>query len=183
MIGTTPRVGGNFYSRFLNPNAAPLTLTLEPNPLMTHFSQLPLADFLGLGGAEIGIIFAVVGMVFGGVMGLAGMYFHHQRQRLWHETARIALERGQPVPPRDSYGSDDDDKTDGTKNRANHDVRGGLVLIAVGAGLWLMLGGIAGNLRYVGAIPGFIGVALLLYALLAAVFGRKNPPQNPSPRP
>jgi len=143
-------------------------------PLL-HF---PLAGILGLGGAEIGFMFALVGMLFGGVMGIAGMYFHHQRQKLWHDTARIALEKGQPIPPRDG-DYEDDEKSPGIKSRANHDVRGGLVLIAVGAGLWLTLSGIAGNLRYVGAIPGFIGVALLLYALLAAIFGRKNEPPRP----
>jgi hypothetical protein len=147
---------------------------------MTHIIQLPLASFLGLGVAEIGIVFAVLGMGFGGIMGLAGMYFHHQRQRLWHETARIALERGQPVPPHDS--DDDHAKPYRKKNRStNHDVRGGLVLIAVGAGLWLMLGGIAGDLRYVGAIPGFIGVALLLYAFLAWIVSPDDPPEDPPP--
>jgi hypothetical protein len=142
---------------------------------MIHLIQLPLAGLLGLGGAEIGIVFALAGMLFGGVMGLAGMYLHHQRQKLWHETARIALEKGQPIPARDD--DDGGEKFDRLRNRsANHDVRGGLVLIAVGAGLWLMLGGIASNLRYVGAIPGFIGIALLLYALLTAIFAKKNEP-------
>lgn len=141
---------------------------------MTHFIQLPLAGFLGLGGAEIGFAFAAAGMLFAAVMGVAGMYFHHQRKRLWHETARIALEKGQPVPAPES--DDRDDKCHRIRNRtANHDLRGGLVLIAVGAGLYLMFRD-AGNFRFVGAIPGFIGVALLLYALFTAIFGSKNEP-------
>ena len=50
-----------------------------------------------------------------------------------------------------------------------------------GAGLWLMLGSIADRLRYIGAIPGFIGVALLLYAVLAAMFRRKDQPRPQDP--
>jgi hypothetical protein len=48
-----------------------------------------------------------------------------------------------------------------------------------------MLGTMSHTLHYLGASPGFIGVALLLYALLATLFGRKDrpPPRAPSPRP
>lgn len=129
---------------------------------MTHLIQLPLASFLDLSGAEIGIVFAVLGMFFGGVMGLAGMYFHHQRQRLWHETARVALERGQPVPPQSG-----DEPSDHAHGRGEgNDVRAGLILIAVGFGLFLFFSGMrARELAFIGAIPGLIGAALLLYGL------------------
>jgi hypothetical protein len=44
-----------------------------------------------------------------------------------------------------------------------------------------MLGTMSHTLHYLGAIPGFIGVALLLYALLATLFGRKDrPPRLPA---
>ncbi len=62
-----------------------------------------------------------------------------------------------------------------------NDIRYGLVLIALGAGLYLFLGTfVAHNLGYVGAIPGFIGLALLLYGLLSAVFKRNAPPVDRS---
>ncbi len=175
MSGTRPRALGNFYSRFLNPNAPPPTLTSNHSMNMLHFTPPPLGGIMGLGGAEIGIVFALCGMIFGGIMGLAGMYFHHQRKRLWHETARIALEKGQPVPPHDA-GESEENRDPTNRWRANHDVRGGLVLLAVGAGLWLLLLDMPGRIHFVGAIPGFIGIALLLYALLATIFGRKNEP-------
>lgn len=142
-----------------------------------------LADIFGFSiGQLTGLLIPIAGIVLAGVITVCGMYFHNRRREMWHETARIALEKGQPLPPLGPEQSEADEKP---KDRdANHDVRGGLVLIAVGAGLWMMFTGIAPGLRYIGAIPGFIGVALLLYALLAAMFRRKptQPPQDPSAR-
>jgi hypothetical protein len=133
-------------------------------------------------GQLAGILIPVAGIILAGVIAVAGMYFHNRRREMWHETARIALEKGQPLPPL-GHRDDEDEKKPGGLD-ATHDVRGGMVLIAVGAGLWLMLGSIADRLRYIGAIPGFIGVALLLFALLSAVFRRKDqsPPQDPTTR-
>ena len=61
-------------------------------------------------------------------------------------------------------------------------MRAGLILIAVGGGLYLFLNALVGRaLGLVGAIPGFIGVALLLYATLSLLFNRKDAP--PADRP
>jgi hypothetical protein len=48
-----------------------------------------------------------------------------------------------------------------------------------------MLGARSNTLRYLGAIPGFSGVARPLCARLATLFGRKDrlPPRVPSARP
>lgn len=149
---------------------------------MHHLLPPPfLAGIFGFSVGEIsGIFIPIAALVLAGVVAVSGMYFHNRRREMWHETARIALEKGQPLPP---FNHDDEDAEKHPKDReANHDIRGGMVLIAVGAGLWLMLGGISHNLRYIGAIPGFIGVALLLYALLSAMFGKKTPPQDTPPR-
>ena len=143
-----------------------------------------LADLFGFSiGQLTGLIIPIAGIILAGVITVSGMYFHNRRREMWHETARIALEKGQPLPP---LGPDRDDDEETAKDPGtHHDVRGGMVLIAVGAGLWLMLGAMSNTLRYIGAIPGFIGVALLLYALLATIFGRKDrqPPHDPSARP
>lgn len=122
----------------------------------------------------IAIVIPIAAIILAGVVTVSAMYFHHRRRELWHETARLALEKGQPLPP---LNPDYEEHTGSTpKNRdENHDIRGGMVLIAVGAGLFLMLGSLSSNLRFIGVIPGFIGVALLLYALLAAFFRRKQP--------
>jgi len=62
----------------------------------------------------------------------------------------------------------------------NGDIRSGLILIAVGAGLYLFLSSVAGEaIGYVGAIPGFIGMALFLFGVVNAFFRRHdNPPAN-----
>ena len=126
---------------------------------------LPLA----VSGIELGLYMGLAGMASGIIFGGLGMYFHHRRQALWHETARIALEKGQPLPPLQ------DQETSPPREHKNNDFRAGLVLVAVGAGLYLFLSAILGrSFGLVGAIPGFIGVALLLYALLKALFSRKD---------
>ncbi len=130
-------------------------------------------------GEFTGLAIPLAAFVLAGVITVAAMYFRHRRRELWHETARIALEKGQPLPPQNP--DEDDEVETSTEHRtADHDVRGGLILIAVGAGLWVMFGAMSPSLRYVGAIPGFIGVALLLFALLT----RKNrqPPRDPPTR-
>jgi len=126
---------------------------------------LPLA----VSGIELGLYMGLAGMASGIIFGGLGMYFHHRRQAMWHETARIALEKGQPLPP-----LQDQETSQQRENKCN-DFRTGLVLVAVGAGLYLFLNAFLGpSFGLVGAIPGFIGVALLLFALLNALFSRKD---------
>lgn len=131
--------------------------------LPPHFAALFGADLPEL----ISVIVPVAGIVFGGVITVTSMYFKHQKQRMWHETARIALEKGQPIPapfaertrrPHDGMAKLDLDK---------HDLKAGLILIATGAGLALFLGAVGDSWKvgYVGAIPGLIGVALVLHWL------------------
>lgn len=156
-------------------------LTSLPPPFFANIFDVTFPQFIGM-------LIPIVVIVSGCTVAIFGMYFSHRQRQSWHETARIALEKGQPVPPmpKDDGQKQHHDRDRGARELTQHDVRRGLVLIAVGAGLWLMLGGLpgAGNLRYIGAIPGFIGVALLLHALLIAMFGQKSqPPQNPPPRP
>jgi hypothetical protein len=81
----------------------------------------------------------------------------NRRARMWHETARVALEKGQPLPspllagacqPRDP----------------RRILLGGLILMGIGAALYLApihQGG-----PWVGAIPGFIGLAMVVFCLI-----------------
>lgn len=105
-------------------------------------------------------------------MGICGMYFEQQRRRLWHETARLALEKGQPLPP--SIDAPAPENRRGY--RPARDIRRGLVLMSVGVGLYFFLGHVAPDVATVGAIPGLIGVALLLFGL----FSRFALPQAPT---
>ncbi len=127
---------------------------------------------LALAGHEIGLIFGLGGMAIGLIFGIAAMYFHHQRRVLWHETARIALEKGQPLPP----GLSASNSSDHSQSSPGNDIRGGLISIAVGAGLYLFFEGFGmGPLRFVGAIPAFVGLAMLLFGILAALRRKKTP--------
>lgn len=143
-----------------------------PTTLLAPF----FADLFGFSPNHfVALVIPLAAIVLAGVVTVSAMYFHHRRRELWHETARIALEKGQPLPPLDPDQAEHAHSSQSKNRDDNHDVRGGLVLIAVGAGLFLMLGSLSSNLRLIGAIPGFIGIALLLYALLAALLRRKQP--------
>ena len=121
------------------------------------------------------IIIPVTAIVVGGIIVVGGMYFHHRQKELWHETARLALEKGQPLPP---ISTEDDSSKDELSEGAN-DVRSGLICIAVGWGLYLFLGNFVSNgLGYVGAIPGFVGVVLLVFGLFRLLSQRKQSPRE-----
>ena len=82
-----------------------------------------------------------------------------QKEKLRHETIRQALEKGQPLPPELLEGKQ--------VQTARDDRRGGLIAIAVGVALFVFLGalqaaGVPDGIKWVGLIPGLIGVAMLL---------------------
>lgn len=143
---------------------------------MTSLFLLPSATVLFsplLALQTIPLVAIIGGLVIGGTIALSAIYFHHKRNQMWHETARLALEKGQPVPPmplRDeelalrpppgvSFAEWQQAKL--VESRT-HAFRGGLILVAIGIGLHLVLG--PGNM--IGAIPGLIGVALIINALI-----------------
>jgi hypothetical protein len=109
-------------------------------------------------------------------------FFRQRRQELWHETARLALEKGQPLPDRDIVA----DRC--SRRWANRwspwwELRRGLVLIAVGAALYYCL---AGDSRGFAAIPAFIGVAYLLLGLFGLMRSDKSSgpfDRDPSDKP
>lgn len=140
-----------------------------------------LADhlaFLNLEPWSVAILIPVAGMIFAGVIIVCTMYYNNRRRELWHETARLALEKGQPLP---ALPNDDEPHRRRHDDRGN-DIRDGLICIGVGLGLYLFLGSFIGrSLGYVGAIPGFIGVALLLHGVFAAFTRRKNPDHDTLP--
>jgi hypothetical protein len=140
-------------------------MTLTNNSMLTPL----LAEVSG--GHLIAIAAILGGLTFTTLLIVFGLKYIQRRQELWHETARIALEKGQPLPPlpRDMQPAKEDPK--------NTDVRIGLVMIATGAGLYLFFETFIPPLRFIAAIPGFIGAVLLLYGLFGA-FGRKDKPAN-----
>ena len=134
------------------------------NPLLSAIDGTWIAIIAIAGGIAIAVV-AIVG----------GLITANRRQAMWHETARLALEKGQPVPK----SPDDEAEEREEKNNDGGDIRAGLILIAVGGGLYLFLGSIGGSkIGYVGAIPGFIGIALLVFGMITLGFKRKDPPPS-----
>lgn len=162
------------------------------NPLFmnTPLSPQILAFLQNLNGGEtIGLFCSVGGLIFAAVMGLGGMYFRHRQLAQWHETARVALEKGQPVPlPPEGM---DDHKTaaplfnQSPEQRAIQQraarIRGylisGFINIAVGLGSFFALvklrTHLMENVQYFALIPAFIGLALLLGAAVEIIAGQK----------
>lgn len=141
-----------------------------PLPLPTPL----LAEMLGAHWVAIAAILGGISLT--AVIIIYGLKFVQRRQELWHETARVALEKGQPLPPLPA------DMRHEKHPEHNNDFRAGLILVATGAGLYLFFVTFLHGLRFVAAIPGFIGVAMLLYATLSALLGRKDKPADHPPQ-
>lgn len=150
---------------------------MHPSSLLPRL----LADIHDSIGPLIGLAIPVVALMVGGAIAICALYFRHRQQELWHETARVALEKGQPIPPMPAPDHDETEASLEPKSRAGQDLRAGLILIAIGAGLWFFLGAMGGFLRYVGLIPGFIGIALTLFGAISLVLGRPQGPRPPRP--
>jgi hypothetical protein len=99
--------------------------------------------------------------------------YQWQRDKLWHETARLALEKGQPLPP--AFNSGCYGRWRGGRWWI---LRRGLVLIGVGIGLYFAL---PDHSRNYGAIPASIGAALLVTAAAEFLFARKDDPKTNLP--
>lgn len=164
----------------LSPTVALSGLAAINGPTLLAMN-LPSFALLDLSPGQLVAIVAIIGGCCVGVLvPIFAMYFHHRRQQLLHETARVALEKGQPMPALPGLADEARPAAVRQNDDQQNDLRGGLVLMGVGCGLYLFfltLG--ASALRFVGAIPGFIGVALLLTAWLNR--REKNPPSADRP--
>ncbi len=147
--------------------------------MTTPFLAVTLFDF-NVSPHMISIIVPVAAMLFGGIMAITSMYFSHQRKKLWHETARLALEKGQPLP---AALDDSEMKSAAEPRRERNDLRTGLILVAVSSGLWVFLRSVgARDAASVAAIPGFIGIALLLFGVFATFRSTTPSPSDDRPR-
>ncbi len=105
---------------------------------------------------------------------IAIIFFFRSRDRAdMHKTMRMAIERGEALPP---------DLLDNLRPRKKqktpmNDIRAGIILIAVAGGFmaWEYIGHghIGGGLSGFAAIPGLIGVALLILGIIGSMT-RKN---------
>jgi Domain of unknown function (DUF6249) len=94
---------------------------------------------------SLGFPIAIVALAF---------YFRHRKNKLLHETIRAMVDKGVAIPP-ELFNT----PAQAAPQRTRNDLRSGLVLIAVGAGLFLMMPSSVGR---IGAIPLLIGVAFLV---------------------
>lgn len=130
----------------------------------------------------VAIIIIVTTLVFVSVITVTALVLRLQQRRLWHETARLAIEKGQPVPiPSSVLRRNEADAAQSPRRRS--DVRRGLALLAVGLGVYVtLLRAPNATVLYLAAyVPAFVGVALLLNALLEAWMSRKTKDAGDTP--
>ncbi|HET6437450.1 MAG TPA: DUF6249 domain-containing protein [Anaeromyxobacter sp.] len=133
-------------------NRAPLALLLALAPGLAR-ADIDLENVL--------VPISVVGIVFGFTALMVGIVFYavHRNSRLRHETIRIALEKGQPLPPNLL------DPPSRRRDPVQKDLRSGLLLVAIGlgVGLFLLLAPFGEGQRAwaVGFIPLLMGFAYL----------------------
>ena len=122
-------------------------------PALAHHREDKGLDVVGIVGVVFGcsIPIAIVCIIF---------YFRHCRLKMHHETIRAMVEKGVPIPPEMAAGTRSDLLLGNTDVRAGRgDFRGGLILVAVGAALLMIVG-------KVGWILVFIGAARLIFWLV-----------------
>lgn len=134
--------------------------------------DITMPNWGGVLGPLLPIISVV--MVFGMPIAIVALFvaLRHRRNRMMHETLRAMVEKGVPIPPEllATGGA-----MPGASNGAHHaykDLRWGLVLIALGGGLYIVAGKIA-------LIPLFIGVALLIVWAIGSIANKRK---NTSPQ-
>lgn len=134
---------------------------------------------LGLSNVSSDVVIALAALIcptiLVGVIVVTALRVQNKKRQMWHETARLALEKGQPIPPMPK--SDEELELTPppgaslaeweTIRRARDQrssLKGGLILIAIGVGLYMLLWHDPD--RLVGAIPALIGVALIVHVLI-----------------
>jgi hypothetical protein len=120
-----------------------------------------------------GFYIPIAAMIFSLVIVTVTSLAKAHKRRLEHETIRIALEKGQPLPPNIFV-----EQTERRSCSPNRDRRAGVILVAIAVGLFGFLFAVAPERVYaVALIPGLIGTALLINSSLDA---KQPPTQNRS---
>ena len=166
------------------------------NPPSSMTNLFPLADLSDLHPVEfvpfMGMLIPilVLALVFGLIA--TSLYFRGKERERWHETVRLAIEKGHPIPNlTESLSAPVADALAARLlPRSRHRQRmglvtSGLVNIAVGVGLYFGLAEMpeVHFARFFALIPGLIGVALLTSALIDALVSDKpSDSGNDTPR-
>ena len=111
--------------------------------------------------SDLGPLIVIFGFIV--ILLFIRRFFQWQCHKLWHETARLALEKGQPVPP---AGPDPDMARHYWRRRRGglFDFRRGLILLALGAGLYFCG---AEKVHTYALIPVLIGAAFMVMGVVS----------------
>jgi hypothetical protein len=133
------------------------------------------AGFHGNGPTVLIPIIAIL-MVFGMPIAIVGMffYFRHRKSRMLHETLRAMVEKGVAIPPELLTPPSQDRginnlPADHAVPHEKKDMRHGVILIGIGAGVTALCG-------KPGLIILFIGVAMVVVGLIE----KRNKPHPPT---
>lgn len=126
--------------------------------ILAAFGALPLAESASVNFSYMLIPLAGMGLGLAGI--IIGGIDKRQKRRLRHELLRVAMEKGQPLPP--------ELLDERPVKEARDDRRSGLIAVAVGGALFFFLGALVPEpgVKWVALIPGCIGLALLLNWML-----------------
>lgn len=121
-------------------------------------------------GFEAGLLIPIIAVlmpVF--IVGIV-MYFRAKDRAEVQKTIRMAIEKGQPLPAEYLDSLQKSGATIGKMKTPVNDIRSGLILMAVALGLvvldFVKNDYVFETLSGVAAIPGFIGVALLIMGIV-----------------
>lgn len=116
------------------------------------------------------VVLPLAGIALGALGLVGGLWFTDRNRRRRHETIRLALEKGVPIPDtllnEDEHGRRVAPQNPGGKS-ARNDLRSGLITFSVGVGIFLFFLGVgAGGAEWLAAIPAMIGLALMINGVI-----------------
>lgn len=136
-------------------------------------------NVIGLVGVFIPIVAIIAVFTFLSVAAHSRFKYRAEERAKLYETAKAAVEKGQPLPPEVIKAMAESSVPDRMRRTAFSDLRTGVVLTAIGVGLAVF--GFVGSryepdtamLMAIAGIPGLIGVALIILSFF-------NPNKGPA---
>jgi len=122
---------------------------------ITELAQLHKDQNGNISESVVMALFPVVMFTFIGVCVWLGVNGRQKRSRMLHETIRLLIEKGQPIPPELLQSQD-------PPRQPKSDLRSGLVLVGIGIGVGIFLYVQQGNVWPAALVPLLMGVAFLI---------------------
>ena len=135
----------------------------------------PFHDEAGFTKA-LALMIPIVAIVMGcsvpiAIVGLQ-IYFRHRKNQTLHETVRVMVEKGVPIPPEMFKKTEHEFMERDSAKRPRNDLRTGVMLTCMGIGIVLFIGK-----------PGWIILFLGVAFLVIAAFEKKNKSDDQPPKP